>query len=198
MFPSSYHGKCTSRSPPLNRHWDIRPGKHKRASRNLDNPFGGCASRPCRQILSLVGNIRSDYRKVAIFHLNNVRTTLAARAFTSFRWWWAKSSHKHTPHVTIVASPVKPLFVYAEEVAPQKQRDAVCSNVARLLKEERERQNLSLNVLAARAGLSRQMVSYIEQEERNPTLETLLRLSGALGIELDELIKTAKIRAAKS
>jgi transcriptional regulator with XRE-family HTH domain len=72
-------------------------------------------------------------------------------------------------------------------------REKICSNVARLLREERERRNLSLNVLAAKAGLSRQMVGYVEQEERNPSLDTLLRLSDALDLNLDDLIKRARL-----
>ena len=59
----------------------------------------------------------------------------------------------------------------------------MCSHVARLIREERQRQNLSLNALAARAGLSRQMVTFVEREERNPSLDTVLRLSSALGIK---------------
>lgn len=73
-----------------------------------------------------------------------------------------------------------------------KSDQAICSHVARLLREERKRQNLSLNVLSKRAGLSRQMVSYVEKEERNPTLDTLLRLTRVLGIDLEEVIKQAR------
>jgi transcriptional regulator with XRE-family HTH domain len=60
------------------------------------------------------------------------------------------------------------------------------------LRDERESQNLSLNSLAAKAGISRQMVSYIEQEERNPSLDTLLRITDALQINLDDVIKRAR------
>jgi transcriptional regulator with XRE-family HTH domain len=72
-------------------------------------------------------------------------------------------------------------------------REKISSNVARILREERERQNLSLNLLAAKAGISRQMVSYIEQEERNPSLDTLLRIAGALDVHLDDVIKRARM-----
>ncbi len=34
-----------------------------------------------------------------------------------------------------------------------------------------------MNMVAERAGLSQQMVSYVEREMRNPTLETLLRIA---------------------
>ena len=63
--------------------------------------------------------------------------------------------------------------------------------VARLLREERLRQQLSLNQLAKMAGLSQQMVSYVEREMRCPTLETLLVLCDALEIELWRLLKAA-------
>jgi len=46
--------------------------------------------------------------------------------------------------------------------------------------------------LAARAGLSQQMVSYIERQKRNPTLDSLLRITGALGIRLSDVINTAE------
>lgn len=68
----------------------------------------------------------------------------------------------------------------------------MCSHVARLIREERQRQNLSLNALAARAGLSRQMVTFVEREERNPSLDTVLRLSSALGIKFEKLLKQAR------
>ncbi len=68
----------------------------------------------------------------------------------------------------------------------------MCSHVARLIREERQRQNLSLNALAARAGLSRQTVTFVEKEERNPTLDTVLRLSSALGIKFEEMLKQAR------
>ena len=75
-------------------------------------------------------------------------------------------------------------------------RKRICSEIAHLLKEERLRQALSLNGLAARAGLNRQTVSFIEQEERIPTIETLLRLTDVLDVRLEELIKRARQRAS--
>ena len=54
-----------------------------------------------------------------------------------------------------------------------------------------------MNELATRAGLSQQMVSYVEREMRNPTLETLLRMATALEIELGTLITRAQATASK-
>ena len=52
-----------------------------------------------------------------------------------------------------------------------------------------------MNVLAQRSGLSQGMVSLVEHGLRNPTLDTLLRLAEALGIDLGDVLKKAK-RAA--
>ena len=76
------------------------------------------------------------------------------------------------------------------------QREATCSAVARIIREERMKRGLSLNVLAERAGLSRQMVSYVEQEERNPSLDTLLRIADVIDTPLDTLIQRAQVEAS--
>ena len=73
----------------------------------------------------------------------------------------------------------------------KKSQQAVCSRVARILRRERERQKLSMNLVAQRAGISQQMVSYVEREMRNPTLETLLRIATAIDIDLSEVLRTA-------
>lgn len=78
-----------------------------------------------------------------------------------------------------------------------KNRQAVCTRVARLLKEEREKRGLSMTVLAERAGLSQQMVSYVERGMRNPGLDTLIRLTEAMEVDLAELIKQAQATASK-
>ena len=54
-----------------------------------------------------------------------------------------------------------------------------------------------MTVLAERAGLSQQMVSYVERGMRNPGLDTLLRLTDALDIDLAELIKQAQATVSK-
>lgn len=77
-------------------------------------------------------------------------------------------------------------------MAAGKLLEVISSEVARIVREERIKRGLSLNVLAERAGLSRQMVSYIEQEERNPTLDTMLRIAAVLELPLDTLIRRAR------
>ena len=79
-----------------------------------------------------------------------------------------------------------------------KSKQDVCSRVAHILRQEREKQGLSMNLVAERAGLSQQMVSYVEREMRSPTLETLLRIAAALKIDLAKVLQTAQKAAAKS
>lgn len=82
-------------------------------------------------------------------------------------------------------------------MSPEKTRQAICFHVARILREERVKRHLSMTALAARAGLSQQMVSYVEREMRNPSLETLLRITGVLEIHLDDVICRARKAAVK-
>jgi transcriptional regulator with XRE-family HTH domain len=80
----------------------------------------------------------------------------------------------------------------------QKLRESICSHIAGLLKEERERQKLSLNHISAKAGLNRQTVTFIEKEDRTPTIDTLLRLTEALGLDLEDVIRNARRLALRS
>ena len=71
-------------------------------------------------------------------------------------------------------------------------REEVISNIVRLLREEREKQKLSMNVVAQRAGLSHSIVSLVERDLRNPTLDTLLRIAEAMEVDLGEIITKAR------
>ncbi len=71
-------------------------------------------------------------------------------------------------------------------------REAIAANVVRLLREEREKRGLSMNVVAQRAGLSHSIVSLVERDLRNPTLDTLLRIAEAIEIDLGEIITRAR------
>ena len=51
--------------------------------------------------------------------------------------------------------------------------------------------------LAEQAGLSQQMVSYVERGMRNPTLDVLLRICSALGVKLAEVLKEAYVGKSK-
>lgn len=49
-----------------------------------------------------------------------------------------------------------------------------------------------MSAVAEKAGLSQQMVSYVERGLRGPTLETLLRLSLALELDLADILHRAQ------
>jgi transcriptional regulator with XRE-family HTH domain len=72
-----------------------------------------------------------------------------------------------------------------------KSQQAVCARVAQILRQERETRGLSMNMVAERAGLSQQMVSYVERGMRNPTLETLLRMAAAMDIDFAQVMRRA-------
>lgn len=56
-----------------------------------------------------------------------------------------------------------------------------------VLREARKSAQISLGELARRAGLNRQAISFIENGERRPTTETLIRIALALRIKPSEL-----------
>ncbi len=84
--------------------------------------------------------------------------------------------------------------MYAYGVARPKP-DIICSSVVRLLRKKREALGLSMNSVAIKAKLSHTMVSRVERELRRPTLDTLLRITEAMGIDLWPLIKEAEKNA---
>jgi transcriptional regulator with XRE-family HTH domain len=70
--------------------------------------------------------------------------------------------------------------------------ETISSQIARLLKAEREKRGISLNSLAQKAGVNRQTVAFIERGLRNPTLNTLFRLTSALEVEPEKIIARAR------
>jgi len=53
-----------------------------------------------------------------------------------------------------------------------------------------------MTIVAKRAGLSRAMISFVERDLRTPSLETLLRITDVLELDLGEVIQKA-VAAAK-
>jgi transcriptional regulator with XRE-family HTH domain len=82
----------------------------------------------------------------------------------------------------------------AAVVSDRRSQQAVCSRVAKILRQEREKRGLSMNRVAQRAGVSQQAVSYIERGKRSPTLETLLRIAAAIDIDFVEVIQKASAK----
>ena len=81
---------------------------------------------------------------------------------------------------------------------PHKRHRAVCAEIIRLLRSERERQGLSKYAMAERAGLSQQMIAYVERGTRQPSLETTIRMAAALDIDLADVIKKAQKTASSA
>lgn len=82
-------------------------------------------------------------------------------------------------------------------MADDQIRKTICADVARLLREKRQAKGLSMECLAAGAGSSHSMISLIERQLRNPTLDTLLRLCSVLEVDLGDLINEAARNAAR-
>jgi transcriptional regulator with XRE-family HTH domain len=64
--------------------------------------------------------------------------------------------------------------------------------LAALLRDRRKQAALSLDKLAERTGVSRQMLGYVEARERKPTVDLLDRICHGLEIPLTRLIARAK------
>ena len=56
----------------------------------------------------------------------------------------------------------------------------------------REQQQLSLDELSRRAGVSKSMLSQIERAQANPTVAVVWRLANALGVPLADLLQSAE------
>ena len=82
-------------------------------------------------------------------------------------------------------------------MAKTSYRESVSSQVVDLLRQERERQKVSMTRLAEMSGLSQGMISLVEHDQRNPSLDTLLRICHALKIELSSVLHQAE-RIAKT
>lgn len=90
---------------------------------------------------------------------------------------------------------VKYIFAYFKCVLKDSTVNALCAAVSQMLQKERLRKKLSMNAIAERAGLSQQMVSYVERGMRKPTLDTIFRISLALEVDLGRIIRDASKNA---
>jgi len=64
----------------------------------------------------------------------------------------------------------------------------VVANICKELSEERKRQGISQQRLSESAGISRTGLRHIESLETSPTLYSLLKISGALGVSLRKFL----------
>jgi len=82
-------------------------------------------------------------------------------------------------------------------VAKESDRQEICAEVVRLLVEERKRLKISGNSLAEKSGLSQSLISSLETNPWNPTLDTLLRIGDALGVDVGDILKKARQKVLK-
>lgn len=80
----------------------------------------------------------------------------------------------------------------------QKNARLLCVRIIALLQKERLRRKRSKYFVAQKSGLSPQMIAYVENGTRNPTLETVLRIAAALGVDFAKLVKKARLGIPKS
>ena len=66
--------------------------------------------------------------------------------------------------------------------------DAVARAIASNMRRLRTARNWSLDMLAARSGVSRGMLIQIEQARTNPSVGTLVRVADALGVSVAQLV----------
>jgi len=64
-------------------------------------------------------------------------------------------------------------------------------NVACLFRKERARKKLSLSVVGQRAGLSYQMVAFVERGQANPSIESFVRIAHALELDPAKILARA-------
>lgn len=66
-------------------------------------------------------------------------------------------------------------------------RNVVKNNLGRKVRELRLSSNMSQTQLAAKAETHQEFISDMERGEANPTLETIVRIATALGVNVVEL-----------
>ena len=76
-------------------------------------------------------------------------------------------------------------------------RAAISTELVRRLSKERQRRGISLNRLAAAAGLSQSMLSRLESGPKNPTLDSLLRIADELEVNLGDFLRDALLAVSK-
>ena len=70
--------------------------------------------------------------------------------------------------------------------------------VGRVIAENRIKKNMSQEVLSGLSAIGRTHLSAIERGIRKPTLETLYKISQALGVRMSELVDEIENRADQS
>lgn len=62
--------------------------------------------------------------------------------------------------------------------------------ISKNIQNERKNRKMSLDELAKRSGVSKSMLSQIEQDKTNPTLMTAWKIARALGLSIEDLMES--------
>lgn len=65
-------------------------------------------------------------------------------------------------------------------------------DISKIIKSNREKQNMSINLLAKKAGISQSSLSRIEAGINSPTFEVLERIVTALGLSLSNFFSSVQ------
>jgi transcriptional regulator with XRE-family HTH domain len=71
-------------------------------------------------------------------------------------------------------------------------REIVKNNLGRKVREFRLSLNMSQTALAAKAETHQEFISDMERGEANPTIETVVRIATALGVNVVELFESRR------
>lgn len=63
-------------------------------------------------------------------------------------------------------------------------------DISQIIRSNREKQNMSINLLAKKAGISQSSLSRIEAGINSPTFEVLERIVAALGLSLNNFFSS--------
>ena len=86
---------------------------------------------------------------------------------------------------------VNPSFLQGFSVPGIGHYEAIRKEVVRLLREARERRKLSNYAVSQRCGVSESMLSLVERDLRNPTMELMLRMADGIGVSLPSVMEEA-------
>lgn len=68
--------------------------------------------------------------------------------------------------------------------------DAVYKELGKRIVDARKKNGMSQEQLAVESGIDRTHMGFIEQGRRKPTLSTLYKIAGSLGLSLEQLFKS--------
>ena len=176
---------------------DVALGVHQKIAWQTDNAFIRPATGRWRQFGGgCIRDINADHGKIPVFKLPNVWAAPAADSVGSiFVRVRTDALCEHGKYITTVKYAVKPFFAYSFGVPSGIKQRAICGQVIRLLREERERRGLSKYAVSAQCGITQQTISYMERGLRHPSFETILRIADGIGVNLEDILKQARSAA---